>query len=299
MDVIFDLTPIFLTFLLGFFLKGLKAFDNKDGNRLLHLVFYLTGPLLTFRSLVDFKIDSSQLVFLLSPFIFITISFLIANSVKHTLGLNRKQKGVFVTSSMIFNTGFVLPFIISSFGDAGVARFSIFNATNSILTFSWIYAVAVQHGRTNTNNNKGVLIKVLKAPSIWAVLLGLVFSYLGLSIPRIIMPLVQNIGDMTGPLIMIALGLIFNLKVFKLVPSIASLLIRIGLGIIIGFIIVNFFNLHGIDRSTLLLLAAAPIGFNTVTFASLENLDEEYAASIVSIGLFVGLILMPLLIFLI
>lgn len=41
----------------------------------------------------------------------------------------------------------------------------------------------------------------------------------------------------------------------------------------------------------MLLLGIAPIGFSTVTFASLENLDERLAVTALSLSLSLGLVL--------
>jgi predicted permease len=46
---------------------------------------------------------------------------------------------------------------------------------------------------------------------------------------------------------------------------------------------------------TALILSASPVGFNAVTFSSLEKLDDEFAASIVSMGLITGLIFISML----
>ncbi len=44
----------------------------------------------------------------------------------------------------------------------------------------------------------------------------------------------------------------------------------------------------------ILLLCVAPIGFNTVTFASLEKLDVDFASSTLSLSLVVGVVLTTL-----
>lgn len=295
--IIQKLAPTLLTFALGYFLKRKKIFTPTDGKNLLKLIFYTTGPLLTLKSLLSVNMDSNLLIFPLSTIVLIVASFLVASLLKNSFGFNRKQKGVFISSSMIINSAFTLPFIISAAGDLGVARASLFNITNSLLIFGWVYAITVKYGQDHTAEEKmSVINKVLKAPGLWAVTLGLLMNFSHTTIPQFLLPFVNNLGNMTGPLIMLALGFIFNFKVLHLGASLVTLFTRIGLGLAIGFSIVSLFGLQGIDRLTMILLSASPIGLYTITFASLENLDEEYAASIVSIGLAVGLILMPILI---
>jgi predicted permease len=47
------------------------------------------------------------------------------------------------------------------------------------------------------------------------------------------------------------------------------------------------------ERAVLLTLCVAPVGFNTVTFASLENLDLRLATGTMSLSLAAGLVLVP------
>jgi hypothetical protein len=50
------------------------------------------------------------------------------------------------------------------------------------------------------------------------------------------------------------------------------------------------------DRAIALILAGAPFGFNTLTFSNMENLDTKFAASLISTGIMLGLIITPFLI---
>ncbi|TLU52167.1 MAG: AEC family transporter, partial [Chlorobium sp.] len=50
-----------------------------------------------------------------------------------------------------------------------------------------------------------------------------------------------------------------------------------------------------LDRTIVILCASAPAGFNTMTFASLENPDRDFAATLVAAGMITSMILIPLL----
>lgn len=70
------------------------------------------------------------------------------------------------------------------------------------------------------------------------------------------------------------------------------------LGLALGFIFVTIFNLEGINKIIILIASASPVGYNTLTFASLEKLDKEFASSVISYSILTGIILTPLLLFL-
>ena len=49
---------------------------------------------------------------------------------------------------------------------------------------------------------------------------------------------------------------------------------------------------NGIDRAVVMLLGLAPVGFNAVTFAALEQLDADFAAEALSLSLLVSMVLL-------
>lgn len=48
----------------------------------------------------------------------------------------------------------------------------------------------------------------------------------------------------------------------------------------------NLFQLDGLDLAMVMLSASAPAGFNAMTIASIEKLEQEFAASLVASALF-------------
>jgi predicted permease len=56
-------------------------------------------------------------------------------------------------------------------------------------------------------------------------------------------------------------------------------------------VVVLAFGLAGIDRTIVLLLIVAPVGFASVTFASLEKLDVRLATSALSLSMVFSLVL--------
>jgi predicted permease len=54
-----------------------------------------------------------------------------------------------------------------------------------------------------------------------------------------------------------------------------------GVGLGIGIALSALFGLSGITKSVVIVCGALPIGFNTLIFANLENMDREFAATIV------------------
>ena len=69
------------------------------------------------------------------------------------------------------------------------------------------------------------------------------------------------------------------------------------LGFVLGLGFCYLLDLEGLIKSVVLIGASAPVGFNSIIFASMEKLDKEYAASMVSFGILTGLAVIPLIIY--
>jgi len=92
------------------------------------------------------------------------------------------------------------------------------------------------------------------------------------------------------------LGLYFDPSLNNLGKALIGIFIRMGLGLGIGIALAAIFGLSGISRTVVIVNSALPIGFNTLIFANLENMDREFAATMVSISIFIALFYIPLLI---
>jgi hypothetical protein len=68
--------------------------------------------------------------------------------------------------------------------------------------------------------------------------------------------------------------------------------------LLLGIAFINLFNLQGLSKIVVLIMSSAPAGINTLTYSSMENLDNEFAASVVSYSTLIGMVFIPVLIYL-
>jgi malate permease and related proteins len=66
-----------------------------------------------------------------------------------------------------------------------------------------------------------------------------------------------------------------------------------GLGMFLGLLLIYLFGLDGITRYVVILATATPIGYNTLTFSSIEKLDTEFAAALISVSILISMIYIP------
>ena len=120
-DILSKIVPILLTFVLGFFLKKRRLFTSEHAEIFLKLVFYVTLPPLILLSVVHTRL-SVDLIYL--PIICMIVT-LVTLPIVHTTGrsfhIPDPSLGVFIVGPMILNTTFVLPFLLSSYGQEAIA----------------------------------------------------------------------------------------------------------------------------------------------------------------------------------
>lgn len=296
MELALKIAPIFIVFFLGYALKKLNIFKPEDGGLLLKLLFFVVTPALIFLSVQSLKITPVFLFFPIIAAISTLSVYFFGRQIFKVFNLPVATVGISIIGAMIMNTGFALPFIIAQWGNIGVARVAMFDLAGGILTYVFVYALAVKYGAQNPNM-KFVLQKILISPPVWALLLALVFNWFKLSIPLVLETTLKNLSVVYSPLVIFALGLYFSPKFIYPKLLLTGLIMRFGIGIFVGLIFTKVFGLTGIDKTIAIICTSAPIGFNTLTFASMEKLDIKFAASLVSVGIAVGLLLIPILIY--
>ncbi len=297
MSNIFGFLPVVLIFVLGIITKRIKLFDKENADLFLKLVFYITLPALSLESIatVTLSYDMFYIPFaaMLTVFIVGGIAFFIGKKMK----FSDKTMGTFLIGSMIMNTGFTLPFFTTAFGDNGFVRASLFDLGNSILIFTFIYFVAMKYGKSE-NTSREMVMKFLRLPPIYAILIGIIINLCHFHLPETSLKFLTLIGSPTIPLIMLSLGIYFHPKNNNLGKIALVILLRNGFGLGVGIILSSIFHLEGLNRIIVLISSAAPVGYNTLIFSDMENLDTEFSATLVSASIIIGIFYIPFLIYL-
>ncbi|MBS3099340.1 AEC family transporter [Candidatus Pacearchaeota archaeon] len=294
--IILELIPIIIIFVIGFASRKFKILKKEDGDTLLKIIFYFTLPSLIIYSIPKIKLSGEMIFLPITAIWIVLITFFISFFVSRKLNLGTKSVGTFLVGSMIMEISFTLPFILITYGSEGLARIVLFDIGNTIMAFSFVYFIAGKYGKNN--NFKVLTRKIIFSPPLLASLLGILLNLINYRLPLVLDSTSGIIGNLTIPLMMFSLGIYFNPKIIKVLPTSSGVFIRMFIGLTLGFTIAKIFGLDGMDRAVVLIGAAAPVCYNTLTFSSLENLDKEFAANLISVSILVGFLLIPLLIFL-
>ena len=288
--------PVFLYFGLGILLKKLKFAAPAHGDFLLKFVFFITLPALILLTLSKTPISPQTLSL---PFINIAVNIscmLCALFVSKFMNLERKTLGAMLVNTMIVNNAFMFPFILAGFGGEGFAIAVLFDFGNAVMTATWTYALACKYGGA-AQTSRSMIMKVVTAPLFWALALAIILSVSSTLLPAIAVSFLEPLGQMNAPLILISLGIFFTPRLFHWKLVSITLFIRMLLGLLIGGCIATLMGLEGVTFAVVALCSAAPIGFSALTYSSLAKLDVEYTSSAVSLSILIGVIYIPILMY--
>ncbi len=297
LEYILNISPIIILALIGFVLKKINFFNTSHADLFLKIVFYIAIPGLIFSSfdqmVLDFKLITLPFVAAFILLFNLGLSYLLGLKLK----LKRTTLGTFVLGASIMNTGFLFPFVLTIFGKDGISRLIMFDLGNVILVITLLYYFSCKMG-ANDYSSKNVLIKFTTSTPLIALMIAFTLNLTNLHLPDFLLALSKTTGNLVIPLIMFALGIYFKPKIIHFKVSTIVIFIRMMIGFLVGLLIVNIFNLQDLEKTITLVGTSAPVGFNTLTFSSLENLDKELAASVLSYSILIGIFTVPMLLYL-
>ncbi len=296
MDIILRVASYTLLFALGAYLRNKKIIKEKQADKLLQLLFYIGLPITVFGSIASTNIQLDSIYLPIISIAITLISGLVAYIIGKSLKIKPKQQGILVVSTMIMNTGLTLPYFGAFYGQEGVALFSLFDLGNIITLCTAVYIIALKYGHQEATT-KNIIKKIATTPLIYVIIAAFALKAMQIQLPAPIIQLSGNINLAMFMVVMFTLGLFFELKIHK--PKLVALAIatRYITGFILGYIIVEIFNIQGIERAVIITAAASPNGYTTLIYARIAKLDHQYAASTVSLSLIIGLVLIPILLY--
>ncbi len=279
------------------FLKKVKLFDAKDASSFLKLVFYVCMPALTLTSLIETELTHELLFLPFLPIITMSLTWVIAKIVLKFKPQNIKTTATYLSGCMIMNTGFTLPFFLAGYGNDGFTKAILFDIGNSFLIYTWVYYITIKAGFYQQFNRKAMILKLVFMPPLWALLIALFLKNRHTEIPTPLNNFFLLAGKPTIPLIMLSLGLYFEPIINNVKKALSVLFVRMICGFAIGLAIVHFLPFDPITKIVIIASSGAPVGYNTLVFSTMEELDKDFAATVVSLSILTGIFWVPLLFF--
>ena len=285
--------PLFVFFSIGLLLRWVGVARKENGLFLMQFAFYVTIPCVALTTIPQLDVTGGQWRLPVANFLIDVGCLLIAVCYCKLAGVSKLSAGSMVLAAALVNNAFMFPMAAAFFGQQGLAQVVIFDLGNSIALATVVYVTAFKYSGQSFSR-VAMLTKVLRTPLLGAVCIGILLSVLGLKLPAILQHSLEPIAMMTGPLVLVGLGIVCSLAIKPLLLGWPAILLRMVGGLGLAWAIALMLGLEGQERAIVLMAGAAPVGFNTITLASLAKLDVELASALASASLLVGFILVPL-----
>ncbi|MCC2640520.1 MAG: putative AEC-type transporter [Nitrospira sp.] len=207
----------------------------------------------------------------------------------------RATRGGFMLATGCINSVyFAYPVILATLGDQGLAQAILFDLGQTTLTLTVIYGLALWHGEQGSTA-RSVMLRFFSSPPLWALCASFFLTLLGLGLPAWLHEGLIPIHLTTTPLASLVLGLSISFSLFRrtLALALLGMVMRMGGGLLLGFLAAFVLHLGGMERTIVVLVAAMPSAVTAVVFATETGLDENLVASIVALSVCVGIALLP------
>ena len=252
-------------------------------------------------------LERSQLaqagVMLVSAYLGILVTLLLAVALARLLKLPRERWGVFVTMGGMSNALFIgIPVCTQLFGEACMPFIMIYWLGNTSFLQSVGVMLTERSGTIPSGQSRsawGFLKDLFTKPPIVATLAGVVLLLLGLELPGPIGKAAGYISASVSPMALIYCGYIVyevglkNLRFLRGLPT--MLVLRLLVAPVLCLVFCNLCGVTGLARSVFVVESALPVPTQVTVMAGAYGADEKYAATGACLSILGGFLTIPLL----
>ncbi len=293
-----QIITMFLLVSVGYLMFRCKKISPEGSKSLGNILIYLSLPCVIIKSFLVERTGEALkglLISALAAALVLAVSILISR-------IFFKKDPIAGFASAFSNPGFFgIPLITASISEGAVFYIAAFIAFLNML--QWTYGVSILTADKKKEKGGAPLIsvkKIVTAPFMVAIIIGLFFFLSGLKMPAILNSCINFIAGLNTPLAMFTIGIylaqtdiaaMFRRKSLYLVS-----LVRLVIIPVVSFGLLCL--MPGVNtelRLALLIASACPVGSNVAVYAQLHDQDYPYAVETVVISTMFSLITIPLL----
>lgn len=281
-------------FFITYFLKMNGIFERKYSEFISGLLIYLVVPAVVIKSFTELKLRPDLVYLPLSALIVVSGLLVAGFVISRILDLPVEESNAFRVTLPTLEAGTIgYTFMLAVYGQSGLSRIVLFDFANALFLFTVVYYVTNRLG-DGSHHWKDSAANILKSPLVWAIPIGLLFNLMNFHNPLVFEFLEIASGGLLL-LVMVLLGLTFEFEDFSLKFPALTLGLKALMAAALAFLSVKLFGLTGLSRKAVIIGSLLPPSIITVVFAEENNLETEKVSEIVSTGLIVSLVLLPLL----
>ena len=271
-------TPVFILVVIGYFVGPRLNIEARSLSRTAYFVFI---PAFVFNIISEAKIDSELALQMLSFILVAQIAVaLLGFLVGKALRQSREITAAFVLIATFGNVGnFGLPLIVFRLGETARTFATVYFVATVFISFVICVGVAswVRSGGVTA------VFSVFKTPALIALIPALVFNITDVEVPIFLSRLSGLLGQAMIPVMLITLGVqMGEIPKIKISFNVfAASTVRLIGGPVLALLIVPYFGLEGLERSTGILQAAMPAAVLASIIALEYKLLPEFVTTTV------------------
>jgi len=254
---------------------------DVQARSLSRVIFYVFSPCLIFNLITTSQLSGDDMLRMIG---FTTTLVLSCAAITYLLGkamnLSRTMLVAVILTAMTTNAGnFGLSLNLFAFGEAGLAQASIFFVTSAMIN----YTVGVTIASMGSVSLKDSLLKLLTIPTVYAVILAVIFVSTGWVLPK---PLERTTSTLAGasiPAMIILLGL--QLQQNQRTKQTKALILSNGMrllgGAALGILFANVFRLTGVAYQAGVIEAAKPTAVLSTVLATEFDVEPAFVTTVV------------------
>jgi predicted permease len=286
---------------LGVVFRKIEAFPEQTAQVLNMFALYVALPAVILLKVPQLKLSYEMVVPAIVPWVMLALSAAMILIAGRKLLWSRETIGVLLLVVPVGNTSFMgVPMVNAFFGERGIPHLIIYDQIGTMLIFALYGSIVLGlYGRTGEIKINDVARRALLFPPTMALFVGLILR--GWPYPDAVVRGLETLAGMLTPLVMTAIG--FQLRI-RLSPAVLQ---PLGFGLAIKLAIAPLLALSGCRLLGLDSLAADVSIFEAgmppmVTAGALAiaaGMVPELAAALVSLGMALAFVTLPILYFLI
>jgi hypothetical protein len=284
-----SLLPILVYFLVGIVLRQSGIAGGSEAAFLFRFILYVTLPALVFQAISAATLTRDLILLPVSGLAINLICMSAAIVYARASSLSTRESGVLVLGAAITNGVFVFTFVLMALGPEALAEAILVDLGNALFVATFAYSAAGYFGNSRKASLTSSLFKTLRSPLFIALAIALVCALGEIKPPDMATRILSPLGAATIPLTIVALGIAFSNVTLRDPLPVRTVLLRMPLGLAAGVFLVWLFGFTGATATVVLVAAASPIGFSSVTLASVARLDTEQAVAALSLSVAVGM----------
>lgn len=298
--------PVFGVIGVGYGIAWSGLISRDTGDALSDFVYLVPIPVLLFRTIATAEIPDGVAPFFvtLTHFIGFAIAWITGTLVMRHIFARDARSGVVGGMAAAYGNAFQLgiPLTITAYGEGALvpmtlvvsAQVTVLLVVGSMLIERAVILDKVSGARSTGRETAVKVAKTIAAnPLIISVAAGVLWRVSGLTMPRPMATIVDEIGDVAGTLALLALGL--GLRKFGVVGNIRAALALAGLKLLvmpaIALAVVLFLvPLPPLWAKVAVIVAACPSGSNVYVVAARFRTDEGLASSTIVLAIALSIV---------